>query len=35
MSPTVVFPICKIVFLGSICTVVLAMLATMLSSELS
>ena len=27
-SPTLVFPICRIVFFGSICTVVLAMLAT-------
>ena len=34
-SPTFVFPICMIVFLGSICTAVLAMLATMFSSELS
>ena len=34
-SPTLVFPICKIVFLGSIWTVLLAMLATILSSEMS
>ena len=34
-SPIFVFPICRIVFLGSNCTVVLAILANMLSSELS